>query len=74
LLRRRDSLALAARQAVRLIVGCVPLLVFAGLIEGFVSPNENLSWILKWAVGIVSGLLLYSYLLLAGREKATSGA
>jgi uncharacterized membrane protein SpoIIM required for sporulation len=74
LLRRRDSLALAAHQAVRLIVGCVPLLVFAGLIEGFVSPNENLPWILKWAVGIVSGLLLYSYLLLAGREKATSSA
>ncbi|MFN8456142.1 MAG: stage II sporulation protein M [Anaerolineae bacterium] len=40
LLRRRDALAVAARKAVRLIVGCVPLLVMAGLIEGFISPPK----------------------------------
>lgn len=72
LLRRRDALALAARQAVRLIVGCVPLLVLAGIIEGFISPNESLPWPVKWAVGLGTGLLLYSYLLLAGRERADS--
>jgi uncharacterized membrane protein SpoIIM required for sporulation len=73
LLRRRDSLALAGRQAVRLIVGCVPLLVIAGLIEGFISPNENLPWIAKWAVGLGSGVLLYSYLFLGGRPKEHAG-
>lgn len=67
LLRRRDALALAARRAVRLIVGCVPLLVLAGLIEGFISPNENIPPPIKWGVGLGSGLLLYAYLLLAGR-------
>lgn len=68
LLRRRDALALAARRAVRLIIGCAPLLVLAGAIEGFISPNELLPWPVKWAVGIGSGLLLYVYLLLGGRE------
>lgn len=69
LLRRRDSLALAARAAVRLIVGCVPLLVLAGAIEGFISPHETLPWPLKWGVGLGSGFLLYTYLFLGGRDR-----
>lgn len=69
LLRRRDSLAQAARKAVYLLLGAVPWLVVAGTIEGFISPNENIPIPVKWTVGIVSGILLYSYLLLAGREK-----
>jgi uncharacterized membrane protein SpoIIM required for sporulation len=68
LLRRRDALALAARKAVRLVIGCVPLLVIAGLIEGFISPATSLPWPIHWGVGLGSGVLLYSYLLLAGRE------
>lgn len=69
LLSRRDALTVAARRAVRLVIGCVPLLVVAGCIEGFISPAEGLPWLLKWSIGIGSGILLYSYLLLAGREK-----
>jgi len=72
--RRREALALAANRAVRLIIGCVPLLVFAGLIEGFISPAENLPWPLHWAVGLGTGALLYAYLLLAGRPRAQKGA
>jgi uncharacterized membrane protein SpoIIM required for sporulation len=69
LLSRRDALTIAARRAVRLVIGCVPLLVVAGLIEGFVSPAEAIPWPVKWGVGLGSGLLLYGYLLLAGRKK-----
>jgi uncharacterized membrane protein SpoIIM required for sporulation len=69
LLRRRDALTLAAQKAVWLIIGCIPLLVIAGLIEGFISPAETLPWPVKWGVGLVSGVILYSYLFLAGREK-----
>lgn len=68
LLRRRDAVTIAARQAVRLIVGCVPLLVLAGLIEGFISPNETIPWPVKFGVGIGTGVVLYAYLFLAGRE------
>lgn len=69
LLHRRDALAVAGRQAVRLLVGCVPLLMIAGIIEGFISPAETIAPTVKWAVGIGSGALLYSYLQLAGREQ-----
>lgn len=70
LLRRRDALAQAAQKAVKLIIACVPILVVAGLIEGFISPNENIHPLIKWGVGLTTGLLLYGYLLLAGREEA----
>jgi uncharacterized membrane protein SpoIIM required for sporulation len=69
LMRRRDALAGAARKAVYLLLGAVPWLVVAGTIEGFISPNETIAIPVKWIVGIVSGVLLYSYLLLAGRER-----
>ncbi|HMB21564.1 MAG: stage II sporulation protein M [Chloroflexota bacterium] len=69
LMRRRDALSQAARKAVYLLLGAVPWLVVAGTIEGFISPNNDIAVPLHWAVGIVSGIILYSYLLLAGREK-----
>jgi uncharacterized membrane protein SpoIIM required for sporulation len=69
LMRRRDALAIAARKAVQLLGGAAPWLVVAGIIEGFVSPNENIPWSVKWSVGILSGSLMYSYLFFAGRQK-----
>jgi len=69
LLRRRDALSVAARDAVRLLLGAAPLLIVAGMIEGFVSPAANIAWQVKWGIGIASGVLLYMYLLLAGRER-----
>jgi uncharacterized membrane protein SpoIIM required for sporulation len=73
LLSRRDALLLAARKALYLILGCIPLLIIAGLIEGFISPNESIPPLVKWAVGIGSGLLMFAYLFLAGRDNADSG-
>jgi len=69
LMRRRDALAQAARKAVYLLLGAVPWLVIAGTIEGFISPNNDIPAPIHWAVGIVSGIFLHSYLLLAGRER-----
>lgn len=70
LLSRRDALSQSARLAVRIIVGAVPLLVVAGLIEGFISPNETIPSLVKWLIGLMSGALLYGYLLLGGRERS----
>jgi hypothetical protein len=64
---RRESLVIAARQAVKLLFGCVPLLVVAGTIEGFISPS-TIPPFLKIAFGLLTAVLLYSYLLLAGRS------
>ena len=69
-LSRFDALRLRGREAVHLIVGCVPLLVVAGTIEGFISPAP-ISPYFKYAVAILTGIALYSYLLLSGREVST---
>lgn len=39
-LPRRESLARAGRDAVQLLLGCIPMLVIAGVIEAFLSPTE----------------------------------
>jgi uncharacterized membrane protein SpoIIM required for sporulation len=67
-LSRSDALKVRGLEAVRLIAGCVPLLVIAGIIEGFISPAP-INPAVKFAIGITTGLALYSYLLLAGRGK-----
>ncbi|NEP84536.1 MAG: stage II sporulation protein M [Okeania sp. SIO3B3] len=69
LMRRRDALMLAAQKAVRLTMGAVPLLVIAGLIEAFISPAELIPWQFKWLFGLTTGVILYSYLFLAGRKS-----
>jgi uncharacterized membrane protein SpoIIM required for sporulation len=73
LLRRWDALALAAQQSVRLLLGAVPWLVVAGMIEGFISPAENIPWPIKWAVGLAGGGLLWGYALLMGRRVEGGG-
>jgi uncharacterized membrane protein SpoIIM required for sporulation len=54
LLPRRESLALAGGRAARLMIGIVPMLIVAGIIEGFVSPS-GLAIPLKF---LLSGVLL----------------
>jgi uncharacterized membrane protein SpoIIM required for sporulation len=68
LLTRRASLTQQATRSVRLIVGCVPLLVLAGIIEGYISPS-GLPWPVKLAVGAVTGLGLHIYWLWGGRRS-----
>ena len=66
-LSRLDALRLRGSQAIQLIVGCVPLLVLAGIIEGFISPAP-ISPLYKIGVAAMTGVALYTYLLHAGRE------
>lgn len=71
LLTRRAALVVAARRALNLLLGCVPLLVIAGMIEGFISPSA-LPIAAKLAVSFGSGILLYGYLILAGRAASAA--
>jgi uncharacterized membrane protein SpoIIM required for sporulation len=65
LLPRRESLALAGGRAARLMIGIVPMLVVAGIIEGFVSPSE-IATPLKFLLSAVLFAALTTYLLRAG--------
>lgn len=62
---RRAALIERGQFGVRVILGCAPLLIVAGLIEGFISPS-GLPWFIKLLVGLVTGSLLYYYWLRVG--------
>jgi uncharacterized membrane protein SpoIIM required for sporulation len=62
-LPRRESLAEAASASTRLVLIVVPLLIVAGLIEGFVSPGDlppALKLLLGWAIFTLLALYLAS--------------
>jgi uncharacterized membrane protein SpoIIM required for sporulation len=60
-LSRGDSLRERAADAVRLVLGMVPVLVVAGFVEGFFSPRPDFSLTAKLAVGLTLLALLCSY-------------
>jgi uncharacterized membrane protein SpoIIM required for sporulation len=68
LLPRRESLALAGGRAARLMIGIIPMLVVAGVIEGFVSPS-GLATPLKFLLSAVLFTALTTYLALVGRRE-----
>lgn len=70
---RLDALTLAARRALILVLAAFPLLVIAGLIEGFFSPSDA-PFAVHIAVGALTGFALYAYLLLAGLGPPGSSA
>jgi uncharacterized membrane protein SpoIIM required for sporulation len=64
---RRESIALAGREAVRLVAGVIPMLMVAGVIEGFFSPSSAPAG-LKFAAGAVLFCLLLVWLFSASEE------
>lgn len=65
---RRASLARAGGRATRLLLGTIPMLVVAGVIEGFFSPT-NAPIAVKFAFAAVLFTGLLTYLFLFGRPK-----
>jgi len=61
LLPRRESLARAGGRAARLVLGIVPILIIAGIIEGFVSPS-GIAIPLKFFLATVLFAALNTYL------------
>jgi len=59
-LRRIDALVTNGSLAIKLILGCIPMLLIAGIIEGFVSP-AHISPYYKYTVSALSSLLMVVY-------------
>lgn len=66
--RRVDALKLYGQQAAQLMFGVVPLLVIAGIIEGFFSPNPAVPDPIKYGAGM---LLFVGLILYLGRKQQT---
>lgn len=60
--RRVDALQIYGLEAARLMYGIVPLLVIAGIIEGFFSPSPLVPDLIKYGVGIALFVGLIAYL------------
>ncbi|MBA2525226.1 MAG: stage II sporulation protein M [Pyrinomonadaceae bacterium] len=67
-LSRADALKTRGKDAIRLMMGVAALLVLAGVIEGFISPAP-IDPKIKFSIAAITGIALYAYLLLAGREE-----
>jgi len=64
--RRRDALKYYSNKGAQLVLGIVPMLVIAGIIEGFISPNPAIPDIFKYIIGVGILTILFSY---CQREK-----
>src|SRR6185295_18841023 len=71
-LSRADALKSRGKDAIRLMMGVAVLLVVAGIIEGFISPAP-INPAIKLSIAALTGLALYSYLLLVGHDQPEEG-
>jgi uncharacterized membrane protein SpoIIM required for sporulation len=71
-LRRTEAIARNARRAMTLVVGVAGMLVVAGTIEGFISP-QRLPESVRFGIGGITAVVLAWYLLLSGRSDEAAG-
>jgi uncharacterized membrane protein SpoIIM required for sporulation len=71
-LSRRDSLAVGGNEAVRLLVGVIPMLVVAGTIEGFFSPS-SVPAPFKFALAAALFTMFVAYLSRGWRSQPSAG-
>ncbi len=66
-LRRIDALVKNGKLAIQLILGCIPMLLIAGSIEGFISPAHIAPWY-KFSISGLSAITLIFYFLKPDRR------
>lgn len=67
---RIDSLKQAAKPALGLFGGCIPLLIIAGTIEGFISPRTDISLLSRYWLSLTTFVLLALYFFIPRKEAA----
>jgi uncharacterized membrane protein SpoIIM required for sporulation len=73
MLPRRQSIARAGGEAVRLLLGVIPILIIAGSLEGFVSPSPTIAWQWKFALAGAIATVFFSYLFFCARGNLPEG-
>jgi hypothetical protein len=71
-LRRIDALVENGRLAIKLVLGCIPMLLIAGIIEGFISP-AHISPSFKFSVSVLSAVVMVIYFLKPDRSDRSAG-
>lgn len=66
---RRYSIAVAGAESGRLLAGIIPLLVIAGILEGFFSPSTTIPVPLKFVTGAVLFCALLAWLFSSPQEQ-----
>ena len=69
-LRRIDALVENGRLAIKLILGCIPMLLIAGLIEGFISP-AHIPAAFKFSISALTAVAMSLYFLKADLRGTT---
>jgi len=72
-LRRRDALKRNAKRAGILIIGVASMLIVAGMIEGFFSP-QNYSESIRLLFGAATAVAMILYFIAGSRAKASSAS
>ncbi len=70
--RRVDALKLYGATAIQLVYGIIPMLIIAGTLEGFFSPNPAIPTLVKYLTGTVLFVSLVAYLSRKRRQKGAS--
>lgn len=65
--RRTVALSMAAAESIQLVLGTLPLFIFAGLIEGMFSHLNIAAWIRLSFAGI-NGIFWYLYLFVPRKQ------
>jgi uncharacterized membrane protein SpoIIM required for sporulation len=71
-LPRWQAVRRKTQDALILIMGCIPMLILAGLIEGLISLNRSVGIFPRAVVTGLSAAFLITYLGFSGREKSAS--
>ncbi len=71
---RRRALREDAITAMQLAAGLIPAFIFAGLMEGLVTPSDAIPQPIKVVLGVTAAVVYWLYLLLAGRDAMVEGS
>jgi len=70
---RKDSLIIRGKEAIKLLLGTIPIFIIAGCIEGYFTPSSLFSETAKLIFAFMTLVLLVVYLVLPNIKKQKSG-